>query len=55
VLFFTAVVWTGEAWARPEDTGSNESRSPRVRTYQAPLDRAPEVLCGCIEVLKNFA
>ena len=55
VLFLTAFLWTGEAWARPEDTGSNESRSPRVRTYQAPVDRAPEVLCGCTEVLKNFA
>jgi len=53
VLFLTAFLWTGEAWGRTEDSGSNGSRSSR--TYQAPVDRSPEVLCGCTEVLKNFA
>jgi hypothetical protein len=53
VLFLTAFLWTGEAWGRTEDGGSKGSRSSR--TYQAPVDRAPEVLCGCTEVLKNFA
>jgi hypothetical protein len=55
VLFLTVFLWTEEAWARAEDTGSSESRSSRPRTYQAPVDRAPEVLCGCTDVLKNFA
>ena len=53
VLFLIAFLWTGEAWGRAEDTGSKGNRSSR--TYQAPVDRAPEVLCGCTEVLKNFA
>ncbi len=53
VLFFTAFLWTAAAWGRAEDSGSSGSR--RARTYQAPVDRAPEVLCGCTEVLKNFA
>jgi hypothetical protein len=53
VLFFTAFLWTAEAWARAEDSGPNASRGSR--TYQAPADRAPEILCGCTEVLKNFA
>lgn len=53
VLFLTAFLWTGEAWGRTEDSGSKGSRSSR--TYQAPVDRSPEVLCGCTEVLKNFA
>ncbi len=53
VLFLTAVLWTVEAWGRAEDSGSSGSRSSR--TYQAPVDRSPEVLCGCTEVLKNFA
>ena len=44
---------TVEAWGRAEDSGSKGSRSSR--TYQAPVDRSPEVLCGCTEVLKNFA
>jgi hypothetical protein len=53
VLFFTSFLWTVEAWARAEDSGPIGSRSSR--TYQAPIDRSPEVLCGCTEVLKNFA
>jgi len=53
VLFLTAFLWTVEAWGRAEDSGSKGSRSSR--TYQAPVDRSPEVLCGCTEVLKNFA
>jgi hypothetical protein len=53
VLFLTAFLWTVEAWGRAEDTASKGSRSSR--TYQAPVDRAPEVLCGCTEVLKNVA
>jgi len=53
VLFLTAFLWPVEAWGRAEDTGSKGSR--RSRTYQAPVDRAPEILCGCTEVLKNFA
>jgi hypothetical protein len=48
-----ALLWTTEAWARPEDTAPSGSRGSR--TYQAPVDRAPDVLCGCTEVLKNFA
>lgn len=53
VLFLAAFLWTVEAWGRAEDSGSKGSRSSR--TYQAPVDRSPEVLCGCTEVLKNFA
>ena len=52
VLFLIAFLWTGEAWGRAEDSGSKGSRSSRA--YQPPVDRAPEVLCGCTEVLKNF-
>lgn len=53
VLFLIAFLWTGETWGRAEDSGSKGSRSSRA--YQPPVDRAPEVLCGCTEVLKNFA
>jgi hypothetical protein len=53
VLFLLAFLWTGEAWGRAEDSGSKGSRSSRA--YQPPVDRSPEVLCGCTEVLKNFA
>jgi hypothetical protein len=53
VLSVAAFLWTAEAWARAEGGGSSETRSPR--SYQAPVDRSPEVLCGCTEVLKNFA
>ena len=52
-LFLTAFLWTAEASGRAEDSGPSRSRGSR--TYQAPVDRAPEVLCGCTEVLKNFA
>jgi len=53
VLFLTAFLWTVAAWGRAEDSGSKGSRSSRA--YQPPVDRSPEVLCGCTEVLKNFA
>jgi hypothetical protein len=53
VLFLAAFLWTAEAQGRAEDSGSSRSRSSN--TYQAPVDRSPEVLCGCTEVLKNFA
>jgi hypothetical protein len=53
VLFLIAFLSTGEAWGRAEDSGSKGSRSSRA--YQPPVDRSPEVLCGCTEVLKNFA
>jgi len=48
-----ALLWTAEAWGRPGDPAPSGSRGSR--TYQAPVDRAPDVLCGCTEVLKNFA
>lgn len=53
VLFLTAFLWTAEAWGRAEDSGPSGNRDSR--TYQASADRAPEILCGCTEVLKNFA
>jgi hypothetical protein len=53
VLFLAAFLWTAEAWGRAEDSGPSGSRGSR--TYQAPVDRSPEILCGCTEVLKNFA
>jgi len=53
VLSLAAFLWTAEAWARAEDGGSSETRGSR--SYQAPADRSPEVLCGCTDVLKNFA
>ena len=53
VLFLAALLWTAEAWGRADESGSSGSRGSR--TYPAPGDRAPEVLCGCTEVLKNFA
>jgi hypothetical protein len=51
-LTLTACLWAAEAWGRTEDSASGHRGS---RTYQAPVDRAPDVLCGCTEVLKNFA
>ena len=54
VLFLATVLCAAEAWGRAEDTGSSRSRGSAG--YQAPVeDRAPDVLCGCTEVLKNFA
>ena len=53
VLFIVAFLWTAEAWGRAEDSGSRESRSSR--SYPAPVGPLPEVLCGCTDVLKNFA
>jgi hypothetical protein len=53
VLFLAACLWAAEAWGRVEDTGASGTRGSR--TYQAPVDRAPDRLCGCTEVLKNFA
>jgi hypothetical protein len=52
-LTLAACLWTGDAWASAGDTAGSGSRGSR--TYQAPVDRAPDVLCGCTEVLKNFA
>jgi hypothetical protein len=52
VLLLAALLWTTEASARAEESGSSVSRSSR--SHQ-PVDRAPDVLCGCTEVLKNFA
>ena len=47
-----SLLWTAEASGRAEESGSSVSRSSR--SYQ-PVDRAPDILCGCTEVLKNFA
>jgi hypothetical protein len=52
VVFLAAFLWTAEAWGPAEESGSSVSRSPR--SYQL-VDRAPDILCGCTEVLKNFA
>jgi hypothetical protein len=52
-LTLAACLWTAEAWGRTDDTVTNGTRGTRL--YQAPVDRAPDVLCGCTEVLKNFA
>jgi hypothetical protein len=52
VLLLAALLWTTEASAHAEESGSSVSRSPR--SYQL-VDRAPDILCGCTEVLKNFA
>jgi hypothetical protein len=52
LLLLAAFLWTAEASGRAEESGSSVSRNSR--SYQ-PVDRAPEVLCGCTEVLKNFA
>jgi hypothetical protein len=52
LLLLAALLWTAEASGRTEESGSSVSRSSR--SYQ-PVDRAPDVLCGCTEVLKNFA
>jgi hypothetical protein len=52
ILLLAALLWTEEASGRAEESGSSVSRSSR--SYQ-PVDRAPDVLCGCTEVLKNFA
>jgi hypothetical protein len=55
VLFFAGFLWTAEAWGRAEDSGSSGSRSSS-RAYSAPVvPSSPEVLCGCTDVLKNFA
>jgi hypothetical protein len=53
VLFFVAFLWTAEAWGRAENSGSSGNRSSRA--YSAPVGPLPEILCGCTDVLKNFA
>jgi len=53
VLLLGGLLWTAEAWGRAEDTGASGGRG--TRASQAPVDRAPDILCGCTEVLKNFA
>lgn len=45
VLFLAAFLWTTEAWGRAEQSGSSGT----------PVGPSSEVLCGCTEVLKNFA
>jgi hypothetical protein len=59
VLTLATCLWAAEAWGRPADSAdsadSAASGTRGSRTYQAPVDRAPDVLCGCTEVLKNFA
>lgn len=52
-LTLAVCLWTAEAWGRTDDTAASSHRGSR--TYQAPVDRAPDILCGCTEVLKNFA
>jgi hypothetical protein len=41
VLFFVTFLLTTEAVA--------------LRTYSAPVGSASEILCGCTDLLKNFA
>lgn len=53
VLLLAAVLSTAEASGRAGDGDSSRTRSSG--THQPPVDRAPEVLCGCTEVLKHFA
>jgi hypothetical protein len=52
VVFLVAFLWTAEVWGRAEESGSSVSRGSRS---SQPVGRAPDVLCGCTEVLKNFA
>ena len=52
VLLLGALLWTAAASGSAEESGSSANRSSR--SHQ-PVDRAPDVLCGCTEVLKNFA
>lgn len=53
VLFLATFLWTADAWGRAEDSGSSGSQSSR--NHFAPVGPSPEVLCGCTDVLKNFA
>jgi hypothetical protein len=53
VLFLAAFLGTAEASGRTEQSGSSGSGSSR--SYPAPVGPSSEVLCGCTEVLKNFA
>jgi len=52
VVLLAALLWTAEASGRAEDSGSSVSRGSRS---SQPVGGAPDVLCGCTEVLKNFA
>ncbi|HEX5530145.1 MAG TPA: hypothetical protein VFZ82_11310 [Methylomirabilota bacterium] len=45
VLFLAAFLVTAEASGRPEQSGSSGR----------PIGPSSDVLCGCTEVLKNFA
>jgi hypothetical protein len=45
VLFLAAFLGTAEASGRPEQSGSSGSS----------VGPSSDVLCGCTEVLKNFA
>lgn len=53
VLFFAALLGTGEARELADDSGSSQSGSSP--SYSAPVRLAPEVICGCTDALKNFA
>lgn len=45
LLFLAALLGTAEASGRPEQSGSSGR----------PVGPSSDVLCGCTEVLKNFA
>ena len=50
-----SLLWTAEASGRAEESGSSGSSVSRSSRGYQPVDRAPDILCGCTEVLKNFA
>jgi hypothetical protein len=52
-LFFAALLVTVERWEFTENRGSGGSGSSR--SDAAPVGPYPDVLCGCTNLLENFA
>jgi hypothetical protein len=53
VLFLAPFLWTADAWGRAADRRSSGSQTSR--DHFGPVGPSPAVLCGCTDVLKNFA
>jgi len=53
VLVGAALLWTVEARGARELSGRGEAVA--LHSYALPAGPVPGILCGCTEVLRNFA
>ena len=53
VLFCAVTRWQVEAAGGPKTAAG--AQVVALRSYPVPVGPLPDVLCGCTEVLKNFA